>query len=191
MKKAVGKKFRRALHFDFHTSPGIKNIFGNFDARKFADQLAAANVEYINMAARCNMGYSYYNTKVGKKYEGLGDRDPLAEMIEACHEKGIGFTAYLNVGLNHEMAADNHAWLRIYKDGRVYRENKKSNFFRQMCYNSAYRQHFLAEIKEVCEYDIDGIFCDCFHLNECYCPKCMADMKKRGVNIDEEKAVLA
>lgn len=191
MKEAVGKKFRRALHFDFHTSPGIKNIFGNFDARKFAAQLAAANVEYINMAARCNMGYSYYNTKVGKKYEGLGDRDPLAEMIEACHEKGIGFTAYFNVGLNHEMAADNHSWIRIYRDGRVYREDKKNNFFRQMCYNSAYRQHFLAEIKEVCEYDIDGVFCDCFILNECYCPKCMADMKKRGVNIDDEKAVLS
>lgn len=191
MKKTIGKKFRRALHFDFHTSPGIKNIVGNFDARKFASQLASANIEYINMAARCNMGYSYYNTKIGKKYEGLGDRDLLAEMIEACHEKGIGFTAYFNAGLNHEMAAENLSWLKIDRDGKVYKENKKDNFFRKMCYNSAYRQHFLAEIKEVCEYDIDGIFCDCFVLSECYCPKCMADMKKRGVNIDDEKAVRA
>ncbi len=191
MKKTVGKKFRRALHFDFHTSPGIKNIFGNFDAKRFASQLAAANVEYINMAARCNMGYSYYNTKVGKKYEGLGDRDPLAEMIEACHEKGIGFTAYFNVGLNHELAADDPSLLKIDRYGRIYKDNKKDNFFRLMCYNSAYRQHFLAEIKEVCQYDIDGIFCDCFALTECYCPKCMADMKKRGVNIDDEKAVLS
>ena len=73
MKKTIGKKFSRALHFDLHTAPGIESIFGSFDAEKFADQLASAHIEYVNVTARCNMGFSYYNTKVGKKYEGLGD----------------------------------------------------------------------------------------------------------------------
>ena len=62
MKEVIGKKFRRALHFDFHTSPGVDNILGNFDAEKFAEQLNTAHIEYINVAARCNMGYSYYKT---------------------------------------------------------------------------------------------------------------------------------
>jgi methionyl-tRNA formyltransferase len=44
---------------------------------EFADQLKDAHIEYVNITARCNMGFSYYNTKVGKKYPGLGDRDPL------------------------------------------------------------------------------------------------------------------
>ena len=68
MIKTIGPKFRRALHFDFHTSPGVEHIFGNFDAEHFADQLTEAHIEYVNLAARCNMGYSYYNTRVGKKY---------------------------------------------------------------------------------------------------------------------------
>ena len=159
--KTVGTKFRHAVHFDFHTSPGIENILENFDAEKFADQLAAAHVEYINMAARCNMGFSCYNTKVGKKYPGLGDRDPLKEILDACHKRGIGVTAYFNIGLNHEMAADNPGWLKIRKNGVIHEENKFNNFFRIMCYNSPYREHFLEQIREVCEYDIDGIFCDC------------------------------
>jgi hypothetical protein len=190
MKKTIGKKFSRALHFDFHTAPGIESIFGSFDAEKFADQLASAHIEYVNVTARCNMGFSYYNTKVGKKYEGLGDRDPLKEMIDACHRRGIGVTAYLNIGLDHEFAADNPGWNKVDRDGRVYKDNKKDNFFRVMCYNTAYRAHFLEEIKEICEYDIDGLFCDCFTLRECFCPACMKDMEKRGVDISDNEAVL-
>lgn len=191
MIKAVGKKFRRAMHYDFHTSPGIENIFGNFDAAKFADQLKTACVEYINVAARCNMGFSYYNTTVGKKYPGLGNRDPLREIIAACHKKSIGVTAYINVCLDHEMAADNPGWLKVSKDGRIYSDDKKDNFFRCMCVNSGYGQHFIEEIREICTYDVDGLFCDCFVLRPCYCPHCMQDMEKRGVNTADDAAVLA
>ena len=190
MIKTVGKKLGRALHFDFHTSPGVKNILGNFDADRFAEQLSDAHVEYVNLTARCNMGFSYYNTKVGKKYPGLDERDPLREMIDACHKRGIGVTAYINVGLDHEFAADNHGWLKVSREGRVYKDNKKDNFFRVMCYNTPYRAHFLEEIKELCEYDIDGLFCDCFALRECFCPSCMTEMEKRGVDPSDDAAVL-
>ena len=191
MVKTVGKKFGRAIHYDFHTSPGIDNIFGNFDAEKFADQLEKAHIEYANVTARCNMGYSYYNTKIGKKYPGLGDRDPLKEMIDACHKRNIGVTAYTNIGLNHELAADNYGWLKIAKNGSIYENNKKDNFFRVMCYNSGYRQYFLSEIRELCEYDIDGLFLDCYTLRECFCPRCIADMKKRGVDMNDDFTVIS
>ncbi len=191
MVKTVGKKFGRAIHYDFHTSPGVDNIFGNFDAEKFADQLEKAHIEYANVTARCNMGYSYYNTKIGKKYPGLGDRDPLKEMIDACHKRNIGVTAYTNIGLNHEIAADNYGWLKIAKNGKVYGDNKKDNFFRVMCYNSGYRQYFLNEIREICEYDIDGLFLDCYQLRECFCPKCVEEMRKRGVDMNDDFAVIS
>lgn len=190
MVKTIGKNFNRALHFDFHTPPGVENIFGNFEAERFAEQLRDAHIEYVNITARCNMGFSYYNTKVGKKYPGLGARDPLREILDACHKRGIGVTAYLNLGLNHEMAADHVDWLKIDQEGRVYQADKKDSFFRAMCHNSPYRAHFLAEIKELCAYDIDGLFCDCFSLKPCYCPACMADMAKRGVDVTDDAAVL-
>jgi hypothetical protein len=136
------------------------------------------------------MGYSYYNTKVGRKYEGMGDRDAFREMLDACHKQGIGVTAYINIGLDHDFAADNHGWLKVSKEGKIYEDNKKDNFFRVMCYNSGYRAHFLEEIKEICQYDIDGLFCDCFTLRACYCPTCMAKMLEKGIDIDNEAAVL-
>lgn len=185
-----GKKFRRALHFDFHTSPGINNLLSNFDAEKFAEELQSAHIEYINVAARCNMGFSYYETKVGKKYPGLGKRDPLAEIITACHKRNIGVTAYFNVGLNHEMAADHRDWLKVERDGRIYRDDKMNNFFRVMCYNSPYRAHFLEQVKEVSQYDIDGIFCDCCWLRECFCPECSKEMARLGIDINDNEAVL-
>ena len=191
MFKTIGPKFGRAIHYDFHTPPGIDNLLGNFDAERFADQLYNAHVEYVNVAARCNMGFSYYNTKVGKKYPGLGDRDPLKEMIDACHKKNIGVTAYINIGLDHEIAADNPGWLKVSRDGRIYGNDKFDNFFRVMCYNSEYRAFFMEEIREICQYDIEGLFCDCFALRECFCPRCMEDMKRRGVNINDNSAVIA
>jgi hypothetical protein len=190
MVKTVGKKFGRALHFDFHTSPGIENIFGNFDAEQFAQALKDAHVDHINMAARCNMGYSYYNTKIGKKYPGLNGRDPFKEIIYACHKRDIDVIAYINIGLDHEFAADHTDWLKMDLNGAVYRGTKKDNFFRCMCYNSGYRAHLLGEIKEICEYDIDGLFCDCFVQRHCFCPTCVSDMKRRGYAIDSEEAVM-
>lgn len=191
MIKTVGPKFNRALHFDFHTSPGVENILKNFNAEHFAEQMAEAHIEYVNVAARCNMGYSYYNTKVGKKYPGLGDRDILDEIIKACRKRGIGITAYLNVGLDHEIAADHPDWLKVSRDGRIHLDDKKDNFFRIMCYNSPYKAHLLAEINEICRYDIDGLFCDCFQLRECFCPVCAADMAARGIDTADNAAVLA
>ena len=191
MLKTVGQKFRRALHFDFHTAPGIPNLFSNFDAERFADQLVDAHVEYINFTARCNMGFSYYNTKIGKKYAGMGDRDPLQETINACRKRGIGITAYLNIGLDHELAADHTDWNKVGRDGRIYLDDKKSNFFRVMCYQSGYREHLLAEIRELAAYDVDGLFCDCVTLRECFCPVCMTDMLQKGVDMEDPAAVIA
>ncbi|MBE6883067.1 MAG: hypothetical protein E7487_00525 [Ruminococcaceae bacterium] len=190
MKKTIGPKFRRALHFDFHTPPGIPNLLSNFDAEFFAEQLADAHVEYINFAARCNMGFSYYNTKVGKKYPGLGDRDILKEILDACHKRNIGVTAYINIGLDHDLAADHLDWLKVMRDGKIYADNKNSNFFRTMCYNSGYRAHLLEEIREIAAYDIDGVFCDCVEKRECYCPRCIADMTARGYDPHDHQAVM-
>ena len=182
------REMRRAIHFDFHTMPGIDNLLERFDANDFANKLVENNVDYINFVARCNIGFSYYNTKVGKKYPGL-KRDILKEVIDACHKNGIGVTVYVNAGLNHELAADHYGWCKIDGEGKIYREDKRDNFFRRMCYNGDYGDHLLKEISEIAEYNVDGIFCDCMQDQECYCPNCMADMRRRGVNVDDLAAV--
>lgn len=183
------KKFRRAMHFDFHTMPNIDGLFSNFNADEFAKKLKENHVEYINFTARCNIGFSYYNTKVGKKYPGL-ERDVLKETLDACHKQGIGVTAYINAGLNHEYMADHQDACRMNKNGVIYGQDKTDNFFRVNCYNSSYGQHLLDEIREIASYDVDGIFCDCIKDFECYCPKCVEKMKEQGVDFNDKAQVL-
>ena len=178
------------MHFDFHTMPGIDELLSEFSAEDFAKKLSCAKVEYINFPARCNIGFSYYNTKIGTRYPSL-DRDILAEVVTACHKYGIGVTAYINAGLNHELARKNYGLCRINKDGRIYGENKVNNFFRTMCMNSEYREYLYSEIRELLEYGVDGVFCDCLVTRPCYCPRCMEKMNALGVDVTDDGAVLA
>ena len=73
---------KRAVHFDFHTMPKIDDIGGNLDPKEFADMMADAHVDYVNMFARCNIGFSYYPTKVGTVHPNL-KFNLLKEQIEA------------------------------------------------------------------------------------------------------------
>lgn len=81
---------KRALHFDFHTLPAIPDLGADFDAEKFASQLSEAKVEYINFFARCNLGHSYYPTKVGIRHPYLKDKDIYGDLLRACHKRDIG-----------------------------------------------------------------------------------------------------
>ncbi len=183
------RPMKRAMHFDFHTMPGISGLFSGFSAEDFAEKLAENNVSYINFTCRCNIGFSYYDTKVGIKYPGL-DRDMLKEVLDACHKRGIGVSAYVNAGLDHEMALRRPEFCRIDRNGRVYGDNRVyDNFFRTMCYNSGYGEHLMNEVLELAAYDVDGIMCDCMVTRECYCPRCMEKMLAEGVDTSSPEAV--
>ena len=183
------KNIKRAVHIDFHTMPGIENFGENWNAEVFAQTLKDANVEYINAFAQCNIGFSYYPTKIGIKYPTMKG-DMFGSLLSACHKHGIVVTAYINVGLNHEAARRHADWLRVDKDGRIIRGDRSANFFRTMCYNTDYREYLLKIIEEICSYDVDGIFCDCMCLEPCYCDRCTSDMKNQGIDIEDGKAVL-
>ena len=194
------RKMKRAIHFDFHTVSGIDGLLKNFDAADFAKTLADANVEYINFAAMCNNGYCYYPTKVGVVYPGL-ERDILGEIISECHKNGIGVSAYLNVGINFEAAKNHLIWSRMSKDGKLIEkynifvhdcDKKDENYFvRSMCFNNnEYVQYVKDIVKEIITYDIDGIFCDGFYPEACFCPICLHKMFSEGIDINDNNAVL-
>lgn len=185
------KKIKRAIHFDFHTMPKIDNFGEKFDAADFAERLSDAHVDYINMFARCNIGFSYYPTKIGTPYPGMKG-SLLGDVIEECHKRDIGVSAYLNGGLNHQLLIDNPGFMKINKDGTVYKSDRSGdNFFRTPCFNTGYRQHLLSEIKEILSLNPDGIFCDCLIVSSCYCPSCIKKMKEKGIDINDDSQVFA
>lgn len=183
------RKIKRAVHFDFHTMPGVEDFGAKFSAEDFAKQLADAHVDYVNVFARCNVGFSYYPTKIGTPYPTLNS-DLLGDTIEACHKHGIEVTAYLNGGLNHELLVKRPELLKINKDGSVYSGDPgRDHFFRNPCHNAGYKQYLLDEISEILEKNPDGIFVDCLIPSRCYCPSCIRMMREKGIDIDDDAAV--
>ncbi len=183
-------EMKRAIHLDFHTMPGIEDFGAGYTAESLAKQLKEANVNYINMFARCNLGFSYYPTKVGTPYPTMKG-DLLGDVIRECHKVGIGVTAYFNCGLNHQLNIDDPGTMRVNKDGTVYTGDRVfNNFFRTPCMNSSYRQHLLSEVAEVVEKQPDGIFCDTLLPRPCYCPRCTKLMHERGIDMTDDAAVV-
>ena len=106
-------ELKRGIHLDFHTLPGVEDFAAEFDAEKFAQTLEEAGVRYVNAFAKCNLGFCYYNTKIGVKYDPL-PQDMLGEMITACHARDIGVTAYLNFGLDHEICRRHRDFCKVF-----------------------------------------------------------------------------
>lgn len=180
----------RAIHIDFHTPDGVYNFGEKFDAAEFAKTLKDANVTYINMAAQCNFGYSYFDTKVSVPYPTM-KTNMFRDIIRECHDENIGVSAYINVGINNAQASLHPEWCRIGEDGSLFRGViKDNNGITSMCYNTPYRQFLLDAIKEIVSLNPDGIFCDCMGFSRCYCSTCLKKMKEQGIDIKNDDEVL-
>lgn len=190
------KPIKRAVHFDFHTMPGIENFGEHFNAAAFARQMKDAHVEYINMFGRCNLGFSYYPTKVGVPYPTMKG-NLLGDVVRECHKLGIRVTGYLNLGLSHEIIRRNPGWAKMTKDGKTYdfdtadKGDKQAHYFRKGCFNTGYGDHLVEEVKEILAQGVDGIFGDTITAYPCYCPKCLSDMKKMGYDFRNDADAFA
>lgn len=177
---------KRAIHFDFHTMPGCEDLGCDFHGDEFVATLKKAHVEYINIFAKCNLGFCYYPTKVGTVYPGL-KFDLMGEMIRACKAAGIRVAVYFNAGLSHEEALRHREWCSVNKEGQVYEFNKMDHWFRKMCFNSGYRDHFLAMVEEVLrQYPVDGLIFDSMNLSPCYGIECIEKMQSLGFDPDKD-----
>lgn len=180
---------KRAIHLDCHTMPGMYDIAEDFNAEEFARTLSEAGVDYITVFAKCNLGFAYYPTQIGKVYPGL-QIDLLGQMVAACHAKNIQVAAYFNTGIDHEHARLHREWCKVDKEGRVNKIAEMGHWFRDLCLNTGYGPHILGMVREVVErYPVDGIFLDCFDLGPCYGEECLSAMKKQGMNVFDNAQV--
>lgn len=185
--------YRRAIHIDFHTLPGIDNM-NDFDVDKFAETLAKAHVTYVNVFAQCNQGFCYYPTKIGKVYPGL-TRDLLGETVRACRLRGIGVTAYFNAGICVAQLMEHPEWRKVDQNGentRPHTVGDDEDLIYRSCFNTGYYEFLKSVIREVVDnYNVDGIFCDCFNHEPCYCENCKRDMSAQGIDLNDYAQALA
>jgi len=175
----------RQIHLDFHTSGVIDGIGSQFDKAAYQATLQRAAVDSVTTFATCHHGWSYYDTKVGKRHPGLSF-DLLRAQFDACKEIGINVPIYLTAGV-HNVAADEHPeWREISPEG-AYSGWTGSNLkagFKMLSFHSPYLDYLCEQVKEVMQLfpDANGIFLDIISQNEDCSVWALQHMQAKGLD---------
>lgn len=151
--------------------PTLRDI----DPERIVSQLRDAGVTALYTHARDYAGNCLYDTKVGHKHTGIGERDLLREFSAACRRAGMNILFYVYAAHSHEPRGECYAergFAAVDAEGRRATDKR-------MCMNTPGREYIKALLKELSEgYDFDGFWLDCFGWGAwgktCYCETCRA-----------------
>lgn len=106
-------------------------------------------------------GTAFYQSKIAPHYPGLGERDLLADAVEAAHANGQKVVAYLaSIWGNRDLYFAHPDWAQRKADGRVTSWDTAYNSV-AMDPLSPYRDYFAAIVREIADnYDVDGFYFD-------------------------------
>jgi hypothetical protein len=164
----------RAVHLDFHTTGLIDDVAVNFDAQSFVETLKKADINSINIFAKCHHGMNYYPTKVGKVHPGMKRKDLMGEMLEVLHKNDMRAPIYTPVGWDEHTAITHPEWRQRKKDGSFANASpgadpgavnqapwKYVDFV-----NPDYQDYFESHLNEILDnYDVDGMWIDIVFYN--------------------------
>lgn len=159
-----------------------------FDGREIVRQAVAAGSQYLVMWAR-DGDYAYYDSQLLPKAPGLGDRDPLREVMDAARKHGLPVIAYCVVQQGgHFLQAHPEYAMRGADGQRIGR----------FCYNSGYLSAMQQILSEQLAYGLDGFHIDMIDQGfgppyGCWCDTCRQQFQERydrpmpaGVTWDED-----
>lgn len=184
----------RQIHLDFHTSEQISGVGEKFNAAEFTETLKAANVDSINLFAKCHHGMFYYPTALGTQHPGLKGMDLVGKQVRALKDAGIRVIMYTCVGWNEEWAHNYPQWQQRDKNGvtgiRAVFEREYYSW-NDLCLNKPdYRKVLKDEIVE--EYNLfkpAGYWIDIVYQRGCVCDDCIKGIKSLGMDPQNENHV--
>jgi len=186
----------RQIHLDFHTSPHIPGIGAAFDKKQWQRTLLDAAVNSVTTFAVGHHGWSYFDTKVGKRHPEL-NFDLLRAQYDACKEVDINVPIYITAGVHNVAAYDHPEWREINTEGQYssWVQSPLKPGFHQMCFNTPYLDYLCDVIGEVVEQfpENDGLFLDIISQGQCCCRWCMDDMRAEGYDpeVEDDRARFA
>lgn len=177
---------KRQVHLDFHTN-GTLPVGKRFSKEQFQTALKEGHVDSITVFSKCHHGWSYHPTEVNEMHPGL-DFDLLGAQLEACKEIDVNAPVYISAGYDEKEYVKRPEWRwRHSPDKKECEEYENEVHFHTLCFNTGYLDFLCSQIEEVMQkYNPCGIFLDIIAARECYCDKCVADMKALGMDIENE-----
>ncbi len=177
---------KRQVHLDFHTN-GTLPVGKSFSKEQFQSALKAGHVDSITIFSKCHHGWSYHPTEANEMHPCL-DFDLLGAQLDACKEIGVNAPVYISAGFDEKEYVKRPEWHYICSlDEADQAEYENEVHFHLLCFNTGYLDFLCAQIEEVMvNYNPCGIFLDIISPKVCYCDKCRADMKARGLDINNK-----
>lgn len=177
---------KRQVHLDFHTSELVP-VGNNFSKEQFQKALKVGHVDSITVFSKCHHGWSYHPTEANEIHPTL-DFDLLGAQLEACKEIDVNAPVYISAGFDEKDYIKHPEWRFHHSQDKAECEKyEKEVHFHLLCFNTGYLDRLCAQIEEVMrKYNPCGIFLDIIAPKICFCPKCLADMKKLGLDSDNE-----
>ncbi|MCH6257538.1 hypothetical protein MLD52_13335 [Puniceicoccaceae bacterium K14] len=180
----------RQIHLDFHTSPAIPDIGIGFNKQQWQDTLKKGHVDSVTTFASCHHGWSYYDTKIGKRHPKL-DFDLLRAQFDASKEIDVNVPIYLTAGVHSRMGDEHPEWREVSAEGSYagWTQSPLQAGFKSMCFNTPYLDHLCEQIREVVALfpNCDGIFLDIISQGPCCCQFCIESMHQKGFDPSSDK----
>lgn len=188
-------RYAQAVYFDGYSPPVYPHMKA-FDAKRLIDTVEELGGNLLRFQPIGNR--AYYQSKILPLHSELDGRDLINEVSRECRRRGIHlycYTGYGNPavfggGVNEP--SKNPAWMMVDPKGQPYGTITHYGWIkkkRKVCTSGdAYRQASLAIVKELCKYDIDGIYFDspCAYRGVCFCDNCRTNFKKAtGLDLDQ------
>lgn len=157
-----------------HSDPEDRRYCANFNGTDIVQHCVKADSEYLVMWVR-DGDYAYYNSTLLPKAPGLGERDPLREVMEEAVKHNMPVISYCVVQQGgHFLKAHPEYEMRDVNGTPIGR----------FCYNSGYLESMKAIVAEQLAYGIDGFHIDMMDQGfgppyGCWCSSCREMFEKQ------------
>jgi hypothetical protein len=181
----------RHMHMDFHTSEHIPDVAADFDPESFADTLARAHVQSVNLFARCWHGWLYYDSHCFRDHvhPSLKRRNLLAEQIVACQARGIRTPMYVGVQVCNATAERHPEWRQARSEDPAADTPPVVPGHRgPLCLNTPFADFMDTLVRELCDTmpAVDGFWFDGVNAQDCVCRACQTEMLAQGLDPDDD-----
>ena len=118
----------------------------NLDPAEWEKFIVESNINQMTVYTKDHWGYSYYDTALGCKHEGLGNRDWIAEIAPVLKKHNVEFTAYYCFEYDTYAPETHPKWSVLTKDGIPLRCGMPTNssnakwgdVYKRQCMDSLY-----------------------------------------------------
>ncbi len=143
----------RKVHIIYASPLWAKNRGTAFNAEEYADSLAAAGVDCVELYTKDHHGICYYPCSLGLSYP----HDVVGELLAAFRKRNIRLIAYFSVCFDNYALGLHPEWRAV----NVWGDPCKVGPFDMACWSSGYMDFALQQIRELAQgYEVDGYWLD-------------------------------